>query len=237
MQIIQILRRERRPVTASAMAEELEVSARTLYRDIVSLESTGVPIRGEAGIGYVLEDGFDMPPLMFTQAELEALMLGARLLDGRVDENLSRAAKDAISKIAEGVPKHLKQALVDTPLFAPVLVRSDVRHGFMESLRQALQGEREIAIRYRALDGSESERVVWPVLISLFPEVNVLAAWCTLRKDFRTFRLDGFLVCEVLETPCGRPRRTLYADWKKTETASYRTEKFASQHGAKIHGI
>ena len=122
LQIIQILRRANGPVAASRMAEELEVSQRTLYRDMASLESSGVPIRGEAGIGYVLEEGYDMPPLMFNASELEALMLGARMLDGRVDDSLSRAAKDAVAKIAAVVPKDLRDVLIDTPLFAPQFV-------------------------------------------------------------------------------------------------------------------
>lgn len=101
------------------MAQELEVSERTLYRDMVSLQSTGVPIRGEAGIGYVLEEGYHLPPLMFNVHELEAIMLGARMVDGRGDKELTKAARDVVAKVKAVVPKELRSILLEPPLFAP----------------------------------------------------------------------------------------------------------------------
>ncbi len=111
LQIVQILRRNRRPVAASAIASECEVSLRTLYRDMVALEASGVPVRGEAGVGYVLEGGYDLPPLMFNADEVEAIMLGARMVDGRADAALSRAARDVIAKIEAVLPPTLARSL------------------------------------------------------------------------------------------------------------------------------
>ena len=237
LQIIQILRRARGPIAAARMAEELEVSLRTLYRDMASLESTGVPVRGEAGIGYVLEDGYDMPPLMFTVSEVEALMLGARMLDGRFDEELSRAAKDAVTKIAAMVPEDLRATLLDTPLFAPQFVASEPAPVDMELIRRALRTEVQVDIRYRALSGAESTRRIYPVLVSMFSSAILLAGWCTLRQDFRSFRTDGILEFKLTDERLPKPRKTLFAEWKKSKTAAYRTPEFTNGKEGTIHGI
>ena len=168
LQIIQILRRANGPIAASTIADELEVSLRTLYRDMASLESTGVPIRGEAGIGYILEEGYDMPPLMFTASELEALMLGARMLDSRVDESLSRSAKDALAKIAAVIPKDLREVLIDTPLFAPQFGEPQELVIDPNVIRQSLRSESQVEIVYEDLKGAVTTRTIWPVLISFF---------------------------------------------------------------------
>ena len=237
LQILQIMRRANGPIAASRIAEELEVSLRTLYRDMVSLESTGVPIRGEAGVGYVLEDGFDMPPLMFTESELEAIMLGARLLDGRVDEALSRAAKDVVAKIAAVVPQDLKATLIDTPLYAPMLRAPDKFKVDVADIRRALRIEAKVLLNYRALNGAVSQRVVWPVLVSLFRDTMVLAAWCTLREDFRTFRIDGMESFELMEQKMPKSRKSLFVEWKKTETAKYRRPDAERDDGFEVRGI
>jgi predicted DNA-binding transcriptional regulator YafY len=221
LQIIQILRRANGPIAASRMAEELEVSLRTLYRDMASLESTGVPIRGEAGVGYVLEDGYDMPPLMFNASELEALMLGARMLDGRVDASLSRAAKDAVAKIAAVVPPHLRDVLIDTPLFAPQFVQPHELAIDPEQVRRSLRRESQVAIIYEDLKGAITERTIWPVLISFFDGATVLAAWCTMRNDFRSFRLDRLMQYDVLDQRMPKPRKTLLVEWKRSAAAAY----------------
>ena len=221
LQIIQILRRANGPIAASRMAEELEVSQRTLYRDMASLESSGVPIRGEAGIGYVLEEGYDMPPLMFNASELEALMLGARMLDGRVDESLSRAAKDAVAKIAAVVPRDLRDVLIDTPLFAPQFVEPQQLAIDPDLVRRSLRLERQVAITYEDLKGAVTDRTIWPVLISFFDGATVLAAWCTLRNDFRSFRLDRLQRYDVLDQRLPKPRKTLLVQWKRSSAAAY----------------
>jgi len=215
LQILQILRRQRQPIAASRIAEELEVSLRTLYRDMVSLEASGVPVRGEAGVGYVLEDGFDMPPLMFTANELEAIMLGARLVDGRADETLSRSAKDAIAKIAAVIPAPLRDQLVETPLFAPHLARDPVQKLDLSDLRHALRGGKQMHISYRDLKGQESTRKIWPIQISFFKDAVLPVAWCTLREAFRSFRVDGIMQNTVLEERLPKSRKSLFVEWLK----------------------
>ncbi|MEP1209661.1 MAG: YafY family protein [Rhizobiaceae bacterium] len=221
LQIIQILRRAAGPIAASTIAEELEVSLRTLYRDMASLESTGVPIRGEAGVGYILEDGYDMPPLMFTASELEALMLGARMLDSRVDESLSRAAKDAVAKIAAVVPKDLREVLIDTPLFAPQFTASPELAIDPNIIRQSLRRESQVTITYEDLKGAITTRTIWPILISFFQGATVLAAWCTLRKDFRSFRIDRISSYQILDQSLPKRRKTLFAEWKRLQADQY----------------
>ncbi len=219
LQIIQILRREKQPVTSTAMAEELEVSQRTLYRDMASLESTGVPVRGEAGIGYVLDEGYHLPPLMFTESELEAIMLGARMVDGRVDEELSRAARDVVAKIETVIPPALKQTLLETPLFAPQWIEQPAEIFDLTELRTAIRAEREIDIDYRDLKGAKTRRTIWPISIGLFPSSRIITAWCTLRKDFRAFRTDNITRFNVLDTRIGKRRAVLLAEWRKAITA------------------
>ncbi len=237
LQIIQILRRQSGPIAASRIAEELEVSLRTLYRDMVSLEATGVPIRGEAGVGYVLEDGYDMPPLMFTVSELEALMLGARMLDGRVDDALSRAAQDAVAKIANSVPDNLRGALIDAPLFAPIWTQQRQIEVDMAEVRRALRTESQVEIDYLDLKDQRSQRVIWPVLLSIFEQSTVIAAWCTLRNGFRAFRADRITRFDVLEKRSPKPRKTLFAEWKKAGAGRYRRPDFTKDKIEKLRGV
>ncbi|MGI9365171.1 MAG: helix-turn-helix transcriptional regulator [Rhizobiaceae bacterium] len=237
LQIIQILRRANGPIAASSIAAELEVSQRTLYRDMASLESTGVPIRGEAGVGYILEDGYDMPPLMFTASELEAVMLGARMLDGRVDESLSRAAKDVVAKIAAVVPVDLRPALIDAPLFAPQFVTQPPLQIEAEDIRRSLRSQSQVRITYTDLNERETNRTIWPVLISFFQNAAVLAAWCTLRNDFRAFRLDRILRYEVTNQKLPKPRKTLFVEWKKSDAAKFAAAQPATNAKTTIRGI
>ncbi|MEL6751724.1 MAG: YafY family protein [Pseudomonadota bacterium] len=214
--IVQILRRHRQPVSAGAIAAELEVSLRTIYRDMVALESTGVPIRGEAGIGYVLEDGYDLPPLMFTETELEALVLGARMVDSRADPTLARAARDVIAKVEAVLPPSLAEQLMDVPLYAPNYEQMPDTAFDVGDLRTALREGLVIAIRYRALDGARSSRDIWPVHVSFFRDATVLMGWCTMREDFRAFRLDGIEQLTVTEKRVPERRAALFARWRKS---------------------
>ena len=162
MQIIQILRRESRPVTAAAVAEELEVTPRTIYRDMVSLQANNVPVIGEAGVGYVLGQGFDLPPLMFSANELEALMLGARMVEARGDPELVLAARDAIAKIGTVVPSNLRPILLEAPLYASDMVVQEVDQVDIAPLREAIRTGRKVEIAYTDEKGSETVRTIWP---------------------------------------------------------------------------
>src|SRR5271157_3829194 len=208
-QIIQILRRSPRPVTASMLAEELEVSRRSVYRDIADLIGQRVPIRGEAGLGYVLDRDFDMPPLTLTQDEIEAAVLGAQWVVERGDPVLARAARDLIAKIATAVPERLRPFIAEPTIGAPLALDGlDIA-----KTRLWIRSGRKIRIRYRNQETQESERTIWPVIIGYAETVRLLAAWCELRQAFRHFRTDRILAAEFLDESHGCPRRDLRARW------------------------
>lgn len=215
-QIVQILRRSRAPVTAKAIAAELEVSPRTLYRDIADLIGQRVPIRGEAGLGYVLDADFDMPPLMLTPEEIEAAVLGAQWVAGRGDPALARAARDLVAKIAAVVPERLRPFIAEpTTSIAPR--RADEPRGIdLAPVRTAIRSGCKMRIAYRDEAGRLSERVIWPVIVGWFDTKQVVAAWCELREDFRHFRTDRIEAAEFLDERHGQRRTDLKARWRQT---------------------
>lgn len=230
LQIIQILRRERAPVSGGAMAAELEVSLRTVYRDMVALEASGVPIRGEAGVGYVLEAGFDLPPLMFSTDELEAVMLGLRMVEGRGDAVLSRAARDTVAKIAAVLPGSLQDEFIDVPLFAPVFEPFPQEHIELPALRAALRAGQVVEIAYQVPGRVPERRSIWPIVLGFFQHSRVLGAWCELRRDFRNFRADRILEMAVTERMIPKPRRRLFAEWRQHQRAEM--EKYEAERAA-----
>ncbi len=217
--LTQALRRRRHPVTAMALAEETGVSERTIYRDIASLQASGVPVRGEAGIGYVLEAGFDLPPLMLTPEECEALMLGARFVRQRGDEALKRVIDDAIAKIEAVLPENIRLSLREGSLYAPVYGRMEQDAVPVEELRRAVRENCKIRLKYRDLTERVTERVVWPVLLGYFERTRGLVAFCELRNDFRHFRTDRMIALEVLDERPPRRRAILLREWEKVMEA------------------
>ena len=214
-QIIQILRRGRGPLTAEAIAAELETSKRTVYRDIADLIGQRVPIRGEAGIGYVLDGGFDLPPLMLTSDEIEAAVLGAQWVAGRGDPVLARAAQDLIAKIAVTVPARLRPFLLE-PASMSVPNWNRVEDGLdIAQVRAWIHAGRKIRLRYRDEAGAESERVIWPVTVGYLDAIRMLGAWCELRRDFRRFRTDRVTEAEFLDETHGERRDLLRARWRR----------------------
>jgi len=198
-QIIQALRRSRRPVTAEALAAELEVSTRTVYRDISNLIRQGVPIRGEVGVGYLLDRRYDMPPLMLTPAELEAAVLGAQWVAERADPALAGAARDLISKIASSVPSHLRTFIVEPTVGAPANNRPITDGLDMAKTRDWIRRGYKLRILYRDQEGNASERIIWPVMVGYAETVRLLAAWCELRQAFRHFRTDRITGAKFLD--------------------------------------
>jgi predicted DNA-binding transcriptional regulator YafY len=214
-QIIQILRRYDRPVTASRLAEELEVSKRSVYRDIADLMGQRVPISGEAGLGYVLDRGFDMPPLMLTPDEIEAATLGAQWVAERGDPVLAAAARDLIAKIALAVPERLRPFIAEPTIGAPS-VNALAPDGLdIAQVRAWIRSGRKIRIRYRDQDIQDSERTIWPVIIGYADTVRLLAAWCELRQDFRHFRTDRIVAAEFLDERHGCRVSDLRNRWKR----------------------
>lgn len=188
-QIIQILRR-RRVTTAARLAEELEVSLRTVYRDVRDLIISGVPIEGEAGVGYALPPSFDLPPLMFTKEEITALVLGARLVESHGDPALQRAAKDVLAKVACVLPAGLRERIPSTRLFAPHFTRDEPLAVLLGMLRGAVETHRKVSFSYTNKEGTPSTRTVRPLCLAYFAPNWLLTGWCEIRKDFRNFRLD-----------------------------------------------
>lgn len=208
-QIVQSLRR-RRVTTAARLAEELGVSERTIYRDVRDLVLSGVPIEGEAGVGYGLPRGFDLPPLMFTQDEIEALVLGARIVESWGDPGLVAAAKGAIARIESVLPDRLKPRVAATALFAPKFHIAERMTKFVAPLREGITSKRRVRIDYEKRDAEKSSRIVLPLGLFFWGNSWSLAAWCELRDGFRNFRVDRIERLELLEgTFEDAPGRTL----------------------------
>ena len=213
-QIIQVLRRSRRPVTASQLAAELEVSLRSVYRDVADLIGQRVPIHGETGIGYVLDRDFDMPPVMLTPDELEAAVLGAQWVADRGDAVLARAARDLISKITSVVPEHLRPFIAEPSIGVPRSQALAADGLDMALTRSWIRSGQKIRIRYRDEQLRESERTIWPTMIGYAETVRLLAAWCELRQDFRHFRTDRVLDAKFLQEPSECRPKELRARWR-----------------------
>jgi predicted DNA-binding transcriptional regulator YafY len=199
------------------MAEELEITVRTVYRDVASLIGNGVPVVGEAGIGYVLGDGFDLPPLMFNSDELEALMLGARLVEARGDRVLSRAAADAVTKIAAVLPESLRPVLLDAPLISSQYtdqVADSIDAGL---IRQALREQRKVWLIYQSEKGEVTERVIWPLVMGYLEDRRIVVGWCELRGDYRHFRTDRIREMSVLPVKLPERRDRLLKRWREQE--------------------
>ncbi len=213
-QIIQVLRRSSKPLTADAIAGELETSKRTIYRDIATLMGQRVPIRGEAGIGYVLDGGFDMPPLMLTADEVEAAVLGAQWVASSGDPALARAAQDLIAKIAATVPERLRITVLDAAVTTPQACGPAVDTIDIARVRAWSRAGRKIALRYRDETGRETARTVWPFLVGYREASRVFVAWCELREDFRTFRADRVVGAEFLEERYAARPGALRGEWQ-----------------------
>src|SRR5690606_21359139 len=220
--IMDALRRHRMPIKAAALADEQCVSVRTLYRDIQTLIGLGAPIDGEAGIGYLLRPGFFLPPLMFSPEELEALVLGARWVQAQPDDALSQAAKNALGKIATASPDDLRDRISDTGLW-PVRVDGETPSlPLLGLVREAMRRERALSIQYQDKAGSATERTIWPVQLAFYENKQIVAAWCTLRQDFRHFRTERISAATVTEERFGERRAGLakrwYAQWLAEHT-------------------
>src|ERR1700756_69569 len=215
-QIIQILRRAPKPITAGALAAELKTSKRTVYRDIADLISQRVPIRGEAGVGYVLQPGLDLPPLMLTPDEIEAAVLGAQWVVGHADPVLARAAEDLMAKIADTVPEGLRPFVLEPASGArPSWAREPDRIDMARTRSQIHEGKK-IALRYRDEQGRDSQRTIWPIAIGYHGAVRIVAAWCELRRDFRSFRTDRVIEADYLDEKYPERREALRAKWRRS---------------------
>jgi len=220
LDLLQVLRRHRHPVRGVALAAELGVSLRTLYRDIAALRAQGARIEGEAGVGYVLRPGFLLPPLMFSVEEIEALVLGSRWVADRADGPLGDAARAALAKIGAVLPDGVRANLDDAGLFVPPKIPDVTDRIDGSAIRRAIRQEHALTIAYRDKDGAATERTIWPMGLAFFDDVRVVMAWCVLRDGFRHFRTDR--IARLTDTGTRYPRRraTLLKEWKAAEGAA-----------------
>lgn len=198
-EIIQILRLSRRVVTAAEIAEQLEVTPRSIYRDIAALQAMRVPIEGERGLGYILRPGFDLPPLMFSVEETEAIVLGLALLERTADTGLKQAARRVNAKIAAAVPEPLRQVMESNALQAWGSVAPAPEGVDLAMVRAAIRDERKLLIDYRDELANATERTVRPLALIYYSATAVIVAWCELRKAIRNFRADRVEDCQPLE--------------------------------------
>ncbi len=231
-EVIQILRRAETPVTAQAMADTLEVAKRTIYRDIAALQAMRVPIDGEAGIGYILRSGFDLPPLMFSQDEIEAIVVGLALLGRTGDRGLERAAESAASKISDVIPEDAQRAV---PLHVSLWNPMPQTNVETADLRRHIRDASELKIAYLDLKDRRTNRDIRPVALIYFIEVVILAAWCELRQAFRHFRVDRIEQCRPTGLRFADSARALRTAWE-TETGVGKLEKAEEAGRAALSG-
>ncbi|MBB3382875.1 MULTISPECIES: YafY family protein [unclassified Rhizobium] len=196
-EIIQILRLAKRPVTGADIAARLEVTVRSVYRDIAALQAMRVPIEGERGIGYILRPGFDLPPLMFSIEEMEAIVLSLALLERTGDAELKQAAKRVTAKIAGAVPPPLRQTLDANALHAWGFAAPSASAIDLSLMRRAIRDEEKLDLAYRDELGRATERIIRPIALIYYAETANIVAWCELRQAIRNFRSDRIEGCEA----------------------------------------
>ncbi|MDN5490888.1 MAG: YafY family transcriptional regulator [Acinetobacter sp.] len=200
LKLMQLMRTYRMPVSAQILSQELGISLRTLYRDIQTLRDQGIEIHGESGLGYLLQSDNILPPLKFTDEELNSIILGLRWVSRHGDEKLIQASSHAIAKIKSILPSEIQNKLLDNPLmvFSPKTM-NEVSAERLIIIRQAIDKEKKLVISYRDGNDESSVRTIYPLVIGFMQDVQLLAARCELRKDFRNFRLDRIIEVNVLE--------------------------------------
>ena len=225
--IIQLIR-GRRLTTAAYLAQRLEVSERTIYRDIADLQVQGVPIEGEAGVGYRLGAGFDLPPMMFTQDEAKALVASVRMAQVWLDPAMSQGAQDALGKILSVLPAQARVAAEALAVYAPPGGLPATAQRTLQTLREAVHERRKIFINYRDVADKASERTLRPLGCFYWGKVWTLAAWCEQRNDFRSFRVDRVIYVRRLDEQFrDEPGRTL-ADLARLNEANAREQGWAN---------
>ena len=214
LDLLQLLRNRKTPITGPDLAADLGISIRTLYRDIATLQAQGADVVGEPGLGYILRPGFTLPPLMFTADEIEAIVLGSRWVAAQADDaRLSESARQALSKITAVMPQELRDRADATNL---LVARGSLTTAGVDAgqIRLAIRNEQKLIITYRGPDGSETTRTIWPFLIGFFEHTRVVAGWCEMREAYRHFRIDRIGNVEVTDTRYPRRRAVMLKEWR-----------------------
>lgn len=213
---MQVLRRHRGTVSGVTLSRELNVSLRTIRRDVITLQSMGADIVGEPGVGYILRPGFLLPPLSFTEEEIQALMAGAQWVSRQTDEGLAHAVQNALAKIDSVLPPHMRRTLDNDTIYvsrnqgAPAALD-------LAQVRLALREQRKMQIIYKDENGEQTQRTLWPIMLGFVESQRYIAGWCELRGDYRLFRTDRIVEVSVLEERYARPRHQLVKEWRSRE--------------------
>ena len=211
--IIQTLRVATHPMTAATIAEKLEVTVRTVYRDIATLQARRIPIEGAAGIGYVLRRGFDLPPLMFTADEIDAIAVGARLVRRLRDPGLQDAADSVLAKITTILPDGLRAGVMSAPFFVSD-GNAEAPQGIdLSDVRYAIRETKKLRITYADAGGLRSNRTIWPIAMAYYVDATLIGAWCELRQDYRHFRVERIVTSTVLDTTFSTDGGKLVQGW------------------------
>jgi predicted DNA-binding transcriptional regulator YafY len=217
LDLLQLLRRHRFPVNGATLAGELGVSLRTLYRDIALLQAQGAGIDGERGLGFVLRPGFMLPPLMFSEDEIEALVLGSRWVADHGGARLASAARNAMAKIGAVLPPDLRNDLDTSALLVGPGEPTAAGDAELDLIRQAIRSEHKLGITYRDPEARQTTRTIWPFALAFFDRVRVVAAWCELRDGYRHFRTDRIVAIRPSQARYPRPRLALLKEWRDVE--------------------
>ncbi|HYR67945.1 MAG TPA: YafY family protein [Reyranella sp.] len=211
--VIQVLRTAKQPVTAAALADDLEVTVRTIYRDVATLQARRVPIEGAPGLGYVLRKGFDLPPLMFTVDEVEAVTVGARMVQRLRDPELQAAARRVLDKVTVVLPESLRGHVAEAPFYVSQGEAATPRGVDMAGVRSAIRDRRKLRIAYVDEKGRRTRRTVWPLAMAYYVDVTLVGAWCELRKDLRNFRVERIAASRALAARFQDHNGKLLAQW------------------------
>ena len=217
LDLLQRLRNHRFPVSGATLAAELDVSLRTLYRDIAALQAQGARIDGEPGVGYVLRPGFLLPPLMFTDDEIEALVLGSRWVADRADARLGEAARGALAKIGAVLPAELRHDLDTSALLVGPGAPPAAGDANLPAIRRAIRVEHKLDITYKDLRERSTTRTVWPFALAFFDHVRMMVAWCELREGYRHFRTDRIAALAPTDARYPRRRQAMLKEWRALE--------------------
>lgn len=212
--VIQVLRSARKPVTAAALAEELEVTVRTIYRDVATLQARRVPIEGAPGLGYVLRKGFDLPPLMFTIDEIEAITVGAKMVRRLRDTELQQAAARVLDKVTVVLPESLRTHVTGAPVYVSRGDAPEPKGVDVAQVRAAIRDRRKIRLSYVDEKGRRSRRTIWPLAMAYYVDVSLIGAWCELRKDLRNFRVERITASRVLAARFQDHNGRLLSQWQ-----------------------
>lgn len=215
LQLLQTLRERRGAVTAKTLAQQFNVSERTIYRDMETLLELGVPVEGEAGTGFILRPGFFLPSMAFTRNEADALLLGLRFVLARGDDEIAKAADTALLKIVDGMGDQAETQMMENGL--TVGPPETGQQNELRTIRCAMRDRRKLKVAYRTDDHAPNDRIVWPVALGFFDQLEMLAAWCELRDAFRHFRIDRIDNLTLLEENIPRSRNNLLAAYRKLE--------------------